>query len=143
MSKLNSNYELISNKEQNPVTSTPYIKHNGQWLDAVINAAVETANKKADKTYVDAELAKKVDASALAGKADAGVVAQLQTTVNTKADASTVAALSDRVGTTETGITEANARIDSLVALPDGSTTADAELVDIRTKANVSVLNSF
>ena len=37
MAKISANYELISDKSKNPVTSTEYIRHGGQWLDDVLN----------------------------------------------------------------------------------------------------------
>ncbi|MCQ2463978.1 MAG: hypothetical protein MJ095_00185 [Oscillospiraceae bacterium] len=46
MAKLQTNYEFISNKSNNPVTTTPYIKHGTEWLDVVIDG-------KASTKYVD------------------------------------------------------------------------------------------
>ena len=149
MAKLQSNYELISDKSKNPVVSSEYVKHGTQWLSDAVNTAVTTVNSKADKTYVDAELAKKASKTELAAKADAStvtalqntvnskadasVVAQLQSTVNTKANESTVAAISDRVTTVETDQTALDSRMSAIEA---GTTPEGSEVIGIRTAAD-------
>lgn len=104
MGYIEAKHEIISSGTH-PVVSANNVNTAAGRLDVVLNSTATNLNKKVDKTYVDGELA---------SKADASIVAQLQTTVNNKADASAVAALSSSVAANTTGITEVNARIDSV-----------------------------
>ncbi len=77
--------------------------------------------------------------SALDAKANQTDLTALQSTVSQKADqsdldASTarVSALGDRVDTVQDAQSTLSARMDEFVTLPEGSTTGDAELADIR-----------
>ena len=78
--------------------------------EQTLDEAQQTVSGKADKTYVDGELAKKADIAYVDGK------------LANKADKSELAV--------------ERARIDSLSKLSEGSTTGDAELIDIRIGAD-------
>ena len=119
MAKLRVNMELVGDSNV-PVTRTESIKHGSEMLNNVINSAVTALNSKAEKSYVDTELAKKANSSDLSGKADA----------------STVSTLSSRVSQNETNIAAANTRIDNIVQTPSGSTEGNTELIDIRNGAD-------
>ena len=99
---------------------------------------------QANKTTVDDALSSsstnpvqnKVINTALAAKAEASTVTSLASTVAAKADSSTVSSLSSQVSTNTTNIATQTARIDEIASLPSGSTSGDAELMDIRTKTD-------
>lgn len=119
-------------------------------------AGIET---NANKTIVDAALSdtstnpvqNKVLYASLVAKQDALSVSQLTATnsgidQNKVADIASnkaaVSSLSDRMDNAEADINTQTSRIDSIVALPSGSTQGDAELTDIRVKLNGITANT-
>ena len=72
---------------------------------------------------------------------DSGFLTQHQD-ISGKADTATVSALSSRTSINETNIAAQTARIDNIANLPEGSTSGDAELMDIRVKADGTTATS-
>ena len=90
---------------------------------------------QANKTTVDSALSSSSE-NPVQNKIIKATLDAQDTAIAAKADSSTVTSLSGQVSTNTTNIATQTARIDSIAALPSGSTSGDAELIDIRTKAD-------
>lgn len=104
-------------------------KGDGSYDDAEIRGLL--ANESRDRASADASLS--------SSKADKTEVNELATN---KADKTEVNALAERVSTSENDIHVLDARMDTFASLPSGSTSGNAELVDIRIGADGTTYSS-
>lgn len=130
--------------------------HNTEYSDATTSAhGLMSAADKAKLNGIESQANRTIISTSVPSTPTDGTVpsmklvndtyasnSNLASGLATKADASTVSSLSSQISTNTTNIATQTARIDAIVALPSGSTSGDAELMDIRVKADGTTATS-
>ena len=133
---LGNKVDKVSGKGLSTNDYTTTEKNKLAAIEAQANKTIISTSVPATPTDETVPSMKLVDDTYASNSDLVSAVSTLNTAISGKADNSTVTTLAGRVGTNETNIATQTARIDAIAALPSGSTSGDAELMDIRTKAD-------